>query len=1101
MSTDRSQIQLPSAPDGAGLPGRVLAWSAPIMIDTYNPERPSRFPAFLENRVYQGSSGRVFPLPFHERISSMKRAQEWQAVHLENDWLRVLILPELGGRIHIAYDKAADYDIFYRNNVIKPALVGLAGPWIAGGVEFNWPQHHRPATFLPTDTSFEREPDGAVTVWFSDHDPFDRMKGMHGIRLRPDSALIEARVRLYNRNEQTRTFLWWANVAAQVDDRYQSFFPSDVRQVADHAKRAVSTFPVADGTYYGVDYPARAIASPGADKLDWPTNIPVPTSYMVVHTEHDFFGGYDHRRDAGFVHWADHQVAPGKKQWTWGNSPFGRAWEQNLTDDDGSYIELMAGVYTDNQPDFSYLNPGETKTFSQFWYPIHHIGPPQHASRRAAARLEITPGAATTSVKVAVAVTEVHLSATIRLSDAAGHELFAAAVSISPDAPYVGTVSIDRYHGRGTLTLRVDDGHGITLLATNAEPSTERDVEPAQAALEPPIPAAVRTVEELFLIGEYLQQYRHATRSPEPYWQEALRRDPGDVRSNVALAARRYHAARYLEAEALLQAAIRRQLTWVPNPADGQAHYLLGLVLARLGRTTAAITALSKAAWNAGWSVPARFALGRLLSRQGKYQAAEEHLRQVLNVDANHLQAADLLAALLQMDGRHKEADLLLAATLKRDPLDQWALVLTNDRYTHDATTLLDVALEFAAAGLTDRALATLDLARAALPDLTLGQVQVGPIIAYHRAKLLRDQGSTRLASDAIAIAGRIDNRTCLPSRLDDIDMLQATTESTPAEPLPWALLASWFYDRGRPADAIAAWNRCLAAGPDAQVGSIAHRNLGIAAYNVMGDLPSASAEYRAALDLTPDDAQLWYESDQLDGRLGVAEHERLHRLEQQLEIVVQRDDLTVVYAELLTHQGRPEDARRVLTSRTFQPWEGGEGRVLAAWDNACAACAARALAEGRFAESALDVEAALAPPPTLGEARHPLANTARLRLILGDARAAAGNHKEAREAWLAASVDVSDFRGMSTHPFSDQTYFSALALLRLGHLAAFDLVKSALTAYVNELAQTTPSIDFFATSLPNMLLFAEDPRIARDRDVAVLIRQLEQLDRKRTSK
>ncbi|HVD33341.1 MAG TPA: DUF5107 domain-containing protein, partial [Gemmatimonadales bacterium] len=244
---------LPTRPPGmADLP--VAVWSDPVVLPTHLPEEPSRYPAYLDRRVYQGSSGRVFPLPFHDRISETSKAHRWIGLHLENAYLRLLVLPELGGRIQLALDKRTGYPLFFANPVIKPALVGLAGPWLAGGVEFNWPQHHRPATFLPTAWDIDAA-DG--TVWCSDYDPFDRMKGMHGIRLRPDSTVIELKVRLFNRSDEPQTFLWWANVAAEVHSDYQSFFPSDVTTVADHAKRAVSTFPAACGAYYGVDYPTR----------------------------------------------------------------------------------------------------------------------------------------------------------------------------------------------------------------------------------------------------------------------------------------------------------------------------------------------------------------------------------------------------------------------------------------------------------------------------------------------------------------------------------------------------------------------------------------------------------------------------------------------------------------------------------------------------------------------------------------------------------------------------------------------------------------------------------------------------------------------------
>lgn len=382
------KFELPKAP--AQQAGPVKAWFEPVVIPTYHPHAPDKNPMFLENRVYQGSSGKVYPLPFTDRISTEARDHPWQAVHVENEFLRVMVLPEIGGRIHVGLDKSNGYDFFYRQNVIKPALVGLAGPWISGGVEFNWPQHHRPATFMPVQAQIQEHSDGARTVWCSDHDPMNRLKSAHGICLYPGRAYIEVKVRLYNRTPFTQTFLWWANVGVHVHELYQSFFPPDVQYVADHAKRAVSRFPLCEGRYYGVEYGERARSGVPVEErrrrfvlpagyppneLSWYANIPVPTSYMAIGSTEDFFGGYDHRRKAGLVHVASHHISPGKKQWTWGNHDFGYAWERNLTDRDGPYIELMAGVFTDNQPDFSFLSPWETKAFSQYWYPIRGIGP------------------------------------------------------------------------------------------------------------------------------------------------------------------------------------------------------------------------------------------------------------------------------------------------------------------------------------------------------------------------------------------------------------------------------------------------------------------------------------------------------------------------------------------------------------------------------------------------------------------------------------------------------------------------------------------------------------------------------------------------------
>ena len=205
--------------------GGVSVWTQDLVLPTYLPAPPDKNPMFLEKRVYQGSSGRVYPLPFTDRVAEKPVPRRWKAVWLENEFIRVLVLPELGGRIHAFQDKTNGYDVIYRQAVIKPALVGLAGPWLSGGIEFNWPQHHRPATFLPVSFEVEENADGSKTLWCSDHDPMARMKGMHGVCLHPGSACLELKVRAYNRTPYVQTFLWWANVATRVHEAYQSFFP------------------------------------------------------------------------------------------------------------------------------------------------------------------------------------------------------------------------------------------------------------------------------------------------------------------------------------------------------------------------------------------------------------------------------------------------------------------------------------------------------------------------------------------------------------------------------------------------------------------------------------------------------------------------------------------------------------------------------------------------------------------------------------------------------------------------------------------------------------------------------------------------------------
>ena len=401
--------------------GRAEVWQERVMIPTYGVGQPEKNPMFLEKRVYQGSSGKVYPLPVIDKILDEKEDKEYTAIWLENDYLRIMVLPELGGRIQRAYDKTNGYDFVYYNEVIKPALVGLAGPWISGGIEFNWPQHHRPTTFAPVDWRILENADGSVSAELSEVDQMYGTKGKMTFTLYPGKAYIEVRGQLYNRTNLPQTFLWWANPAVSVNNDTQSVFPPDVTAVYDHGKRDVISFPMAKGVYYKHDYGA------GTDISRY-RNIPVPTSYMCAHSDYDFVGGYDYGAGAGILHVADHHVSPGKKQWTWGCGDFGQAWDRNLTDANGPYIELMTGMYCDNQPDFAWLAPFEEKTLTQYFMPYKAAGYVKNASRECVLNLEVNEGTA----HIVVYTTERFEHAKVILRTGSGMRISALWISFRP---------------------------------------------------------------------------------------------------------------------------------------------------------------------------------------------------------------------------------------------------------------------------------------------------------------------------------------------------------------------------------------------------------------------------------------------------------------------------------------------------------------------------------------------------------------------------------------------------------------------------------------------------------------------------------------------
>jgi len=1042
----------------------VRAWEETVVIPTYPSLPPDKNPMFLENRVYQGSSGRVYPNPFTDRISSERSEKAYRAVFLENEYVKLIILPEIGGRIHRGLDKTNQYDFFYHQRVIKPALVGLLGPWISGGVEFNWPQHHRPSTFMPVTSLIEHHADRSATVWLSEHEPMNRMKGMVGIRLYPGKALVEACVQIHNRTPFVQTFLWWANAAVEVHDQYEAFFPPDVTWVADHAKRATIGFPIARGTYYGVDYTQGA----GGTDLRWYRNIPVPTSYMVTDSKYDFFGGYDHRSEAGVVHVADHHISPGKKLWTWGCGEFGKAWDRELSDSGAPYVELMAGVYTDNQPDFSWLHPFETRFFRQCWYPIQQIGPAKNANRFAAVNLETTSGAA----KIGVCVTECFPDATVTLRSESRVWLNCKS-DLSPGNPLQETVTIPAAISETELILSVFDSEGRLVICYR--PETSREGEVASPAKEPPPPELIQSADELFLVGLHLEQYRHATRTPQSYWEEALRRDPDDARCNNALGLMRLRNGDFKEAEQCFRQSVAKLTVKNPNPYDGEPFYNLGLTLQFQDRMEEAYAAFQKAAWNYAWQSPAHFALGEIACGRKDFLSALGHLRYSLESNNQNSQARNLKAAVFRHLFRCEEALALARENVGMDPLDLWSrneaiLALREggnapgaDEALRDLSSLmrddvqiyLDIALDYAGAGLFEEAIDLLERLE--------GRVD-HPMLFYALGFFHQRLSQARHAAEFYERGSRARPDYCFPSRLQEMAILQSVLRTAPHDAKAHYYLGNLLYDKKRWEQAIESWDRsCNLDGNF----SIAWRNLGIAHYNLRQDPEKASDCYRKAFTANSGDCRILYEMDQLDKRRGAPPEQRLGALETHLDLVAQRDDLTLELVTLYNELGCSQRSLDLLLARRFHPWEGGEDLVSAQYVAAHVILGREALEAAR-PHAALDhFESARRYPANLGEGKHLLTPENHLHYFAGLAHKAVGDVHRSRYAFEQA---------VAIQPkLSPMTYYRALAKRELGHdETALRLLHELRDLALSQLS-TEVEVDYFATSLPNFLLFEDD--------------------------
>ncbi|NMM94425.1 DUF5107 domain-containing protein [Bifidobacterium oedipodis] len=1062
-----------------------------ITIPTYEIGAPDKNPQFIEKRVYQGSTGKVYPYPVIESIKDEKTDKQYKAVIIENEYLEVTVLPELGGRIQYARDKTNGYDFVYRNDVIKPALVGLTGPWISGGIEFNWPQHHRPTTYMPVDYQLVDLPDGGRGVQCHDVDQIHGTEVVTTIALHPGKAYIEITGDLYNGTSFPQTFLWWANPAVPVNEHTRTVMPPDVTAVMDHGKRDVSRYPIATGTYYKHDY------SEGVD-IGRYKNVPVPTSYMAAGSEYDFVGGYDFGVGAGILHYADHHISPGKKQWVWGCGDFGQAWDRNLTDENGPYAELMTGVYTDNQPDFTWLKPFESKKFTQYFMPYKGVGLVKNATLDAAVNLEFGPvdpakaageregvdgeGLTAGQGRVTVYATQLfeHARITVSASDKNGagapgvsetseRVLFEKNVLLSP-------VDVQRFEfdtdgiEATLITVSVRDLEtGRTLVHYTPQPEKiDKLPEPAQAAAAP---ADIATNEELFLTAQHLEQYRHATYLPDPYYLEGLKRDPGDARINNAYGLLLMRRGVFDTAKEHFERAIER-LTWRnPNPYDSAAYCNLGLAERFLGNDNEAFDAFYKAIWDGAQQETAYYHMAALAAKRGAWTEALDYVERGLVRNAKNMRARGLKAYLLRMLGRSQEAGAQLAENLAADVFDfvsGYEQFLTNgDERVFAlmrgfAQNYLKTAREYASFGAWDEALGVLSHAD-----------QHDPMVNYYQAYYHDILGHDDQAQRYAALAEQADSYCCFPNKLEDIAVLRRAMELGAEAKAPY-YLGCLYYDRLQFDAAIALWERSKAADPAFPT---VHRNLSLAYYNKRHDAGKALAEMKEAFLLDESDPRVFLELDQLHRTLGWSYERRLEEFEQHLDVVKGRDDLTIEYLTVLNLTGNHAKAYELMGKRRFHPWEGGEGKITAQYRIALTLLAKDAMAAKDWVRAKELLVEAQTYPHNLGEGKLEGQKDNDLHYYLGVVERQLGDEQAATAEFRRATIGPDEVKGAMY--YNDQPaemiLFQGLAHRALGETGPANARFYRLLDFGEQHLGDKVGIEYFAVSLPDFLIYDKD--------------------------
>ncbi len=887
------------------------------IIPTYKVNPPDKNPMFFKGESYQGASKFIYPYGMNDVIANEKSDKPWKALILENEYIKLCVTPELGGKLYYGTDKTNGYNFIYKNGVVKPSNIGMLGAWVSGGIEWCVIHHHRASTLLPVDYDLAENTDGSKTIWIGETEPRHRMRWTIGITAYPGKSYYSADVKIINPTPYTNTFLYWANVAAHTNKDYQVIFPPSVQIATYHAKNSFTNWPISTEIYNGDDF------TKGVD-LSWWKNSVNQNSYFAYDLKEDFMGGYDHGKETGTVHIGDHNIVKGAKLWEWGSGAAGQATEARLTDDSGPYVEIMVGAFSDNQPDYSWIRPYEVKTFKQYWYPVKDIQGFKYANLNGAVNLEKRED---NSVFLGYYSTQKISKAKILLKRK-GEVVFEKIIEISPEKTFTGTIKISGLFNINDLsTEMINSENNEVLVAYQPIDNKKRDKLP-ETVKRPALPKDIPTVEELYLTGSRIQQFYNPTLNAMDYFDEALKRDPSDIRTNIAVGSAHLRNGEYDVARNYFGKAIKRLTKDYTRPSTCEALYLQGLTLKSLELYDEAIDTLYRATWDYAYYSAAYIELARISCLKGDFQRALGQINESLSTNSINNCAITLKASILRRQGDLDGARATIAAILKSDPLDFMA---ANENYLlmkkSDTPQNAEKLLAELNRKMRDFDQNYLELAVSYLNDGFIGEAE--DILRRFRGKnqeisyylgYIQDKKGNKAEAEKYFKAGSDQSVDFgFPYRLESEKILKLATKYYPDDAKPYYYMGNLLYDK-QPQKAIENWEMAVKYDPSL---AIAWRNLGWGYYQYSHDLLKAIIAYEKAFTIKKDDPVFYAELDPLYEMNNTPIEKRAKLFEASNEIVKQRDDSFVREIIVLNLSGQCDKAVEYLSKSNFHFREG----------------------------------------------------------------------------------------------------------------------------------------------------------------------------------
>lgn len=999
-----------------------------IVLPTYETKSPDKIPLFFRPEEVQLAEKHVYPYPFYDVGAEDKKDKQYKAVILENEYLKICVTPEMGGRLYYCLDKTSNYEVVYNNRVVKPALIGTLGAWTSGGVEWNTPHHHRATSLIEVDYTTEENEDGSKTVWVGEYEKRCQTRWLVGLTLEPGRAYVKLDFKSINITPFQYPGLFFANVAVHVNDDYQFIFPPDVEMANFHYVSEFTRWPIPNQTYQSTDY------THGED-LSWWNAAKQPVSFFVTKTSQDFMGGIDHGKNAGIALVGDHRIFKGKKLWNWGKNEVQKVWDQKLTDTDGPYAELMMGFYSDNQPDYNFVAPFETKYGTMYLYGLKGMNGIKEANKEFAINLELKDQKALIQINATSVLENVRIVLARQ-----GNIILEERVDISPIIPYQKSVDLTENTALEDLTLTVFSRENEELIAWQKQPLKN---EPFPDVYHDPLdPGEYTNSQDLFFAGLKLEQFGNTNFDYMKYYEAALNLNPNDVMTNTQIGTVYLKRGEYAKAEEHLKKAVDVVTGNHKKAQDATSLYYLGVCYWKQGKIDDALEMLYRSTWDYAWTSAAYTLCAQLEGARKQWDKALDAADRAYRANTQNVEAMTAKAIALRQLGAYEEALTLARHALSVDPLcfvamnelrllsseisigktPEECLAALVSRLRLEPYNYIETTARYSAFGLFSDAANVLMLAA----ESTAPAVNAHPMIYYHLGMYLDLAGLKDKADEMLKKATALSTDLCFPYGDESVKVLRYAIEQNPDDATACYLLGNALANNQHE-DAVKCWEAAIQKGRE---DAITHRNIAYIQANHLRKMPEALSNIMKAISLEPSEPRYFSEAHLYMSYASLTPQQLSDFLAQYGALGKDITDIQLMEIKLNIFNEKYDEALGLLKNMTYHIKEGATFNPHVYWFDAHLQKGIQQMKNGQYAEAEKTFLEGMEFPRNLEAERDGKIGIA--YYYLGINGKLAGDKAKA-ESYFLKMVDYTYSQGWGAGDFPELSYFKALASIELG--------------------------------------------------------------------